>query len=367
MPAATRNPQVDQNPATPDMDNQNSRGVRAASCNPILNRPSIPRFRPNKIFKAKEHHHAYCNKVSSKICCLLVINPKLAQLWRHLKEVVKQEVSAIEYRLFNSGSSSIATKTISMRKPVLIFLIALVAAAAVALVYSFSNKSNAMPEVKNRANPGFAVVELFTSEGCSSCPPADAAVAKLLAQHKENVYILSFHVDYWNRLGWKDPFSQALFSARQSRYAAHFSADGVYTPQVVVNGSSEFVGSSENKLNAAVENGLYKGTPSDLKISAAKTDNTVTVSYTISEPHVVLLNLALVQPEAATVVQRGENSGRTLRHVNVVRVLRTADATGKGYFTIKIPPEIINIPLQLIAYTQSKQNFNVLGAALKKL
>ena len=92
----------------------------------------------------------------------------------------------------------------------------------------------------------FAIIELFTSEGCSSCPAADKTVAKLAQEFAGKVYILGFHVDYWNYLGWKDAFSDSKYSERQKEYAAVFKLDGVYTPQVVVNGSRELIGSKES-------------------------------------------------------------------------------------------------------------------------
>jgi hypothetical protein len=255
-----------------------------------------------------------------------------------------------------------------MKKGVIVSLSFLVIAAlAIALVYGFSKKNPVKHEIIDSRNTGFAVVELFTSEGCSSCPPADAAVAKLLSEKSENVYILSFHVDYWNRLGWNDPFSQAAFSARQRNYAQAFSLENIYTPQVVVNGKEEFVGSDATKLNAAVENGLNEESLSDFKISTSKNGNTVTVRYTFSKSHAALLNIALVQPEATTVIKRGENSGKTLHHVNIVRAFHTADVKENGYFTIEIPADLSGIPLQVIAYTQSKENYIVSGADQKNL
>ncbi|MCU1263294.1 MAG: hypothetical protein JWO80_6179, partial [Bryobacterales bacterium] len=98
------------------------------------------------------------------------------------------------------------------------------------------------------------VVELFTSEGCSSCPPADKLLAEIeRAQPVANaqVLVLSEHVDYWNRLGWRDPFSSVQFSQRQSDYSAAFQKDGVYTPQMVVDGRAEFVGSNAGDAKAA--------------------------------------------------------------------------------------------------------------------
>jgi hypothetical protein len=254
-----------------------------------------------------------------------------------------------------------------MKKGTVVSLfILLIAVSAVALVYSFSNKSRMMPQTKTSVHPGFVVVELFTSEGCSSCPPADAAVARLLSKNRSNVYILSFHVDYWNRLGWTDPFSQAAFSARQRQYAQFFSLDGVYTPQVVVNGTSEFIGSDEDKLSKAIETDLNGEPVSSLSIQTERNGNTVTVMYGTAQRG-IHLNVALIQPEATTVIKRGENSGRTLHHVNIVRALQTIDAEEKRYLTIEIPKALTDVPLQVIAYTQSKETFKILSARQQTL
>src|ERR1700712_5296387 len=104
---------------------------------------------------------------------------------------------------------------------------------------SFINKKHT---TTTSGDKGFAVIELFTSEGCSSCPPADAVIAKVEKESADKpIYILAFHVDYWNRLGWKDVFSSAAYSARQNQYAQWLNLSSVYTPQVVVNGRTEFV------------------------------------------------------------------------------------------------------------------------------
>ena len=95
--------------------------------------------------------------------------------------------------------------------------------------FSFDSKK-ITEKNKREEDKGFTVIELFTSEGCSSCPSADELVNKIRSENKKDVYILSFHVDYWNRLGWKDVFSQAAFSERQQIYANHLSLEGVYTP-----------------------------------------------------------------------------------------------------------------------------------------
>lgn len=247
----------------------------------------------------------------------------------------------------------------------LIFFI--IAISFITAGYSFNPKSNASEKIIVSKNMGFAVVELFTSEGCSSCPSADKNVAKLLSRHIDNVYILSYHVDYWNRLGWKDPFSHAAFTARQSQYSRFFSLNSIYTPQVVVNGRSEFVGSNDIKLNAVVENNINNGVRSDLHIETERKGNMLTVHYNVSHPEPVLLNLALIQPEATTSVKSGENGGKILHHVNIVRALNIIDVKGNGYLTIEIPKQITAIPLQLIAFTQSKQHLQILGADSKNL
>ncbi len=121
-----------------------------------------------------------------------------------------------------------------------------------------AGSKNGQPKVKNMVEENktsvFAVVELFTSEGCSSCPPADKLVSEIVSEKHDNIYVLTYHVDYWNRLGWKDVFSKSEWSARQQYYAAMLGLEGVYTPQIVVNGKQEFVGSNESKLRNAISN-----------------------------------------------------------------------------------------------------------------
>lgn len=236
--------------------------------------------------------------------------------------------------------------------------------ASLASVIMGCNASVAGREVAQKVDndkTGFAVVELFTSEGCSSCPPADAAIAKLLGKNIANTYILSYHVDYWNRLGWKDEFSKPDFSARQQQYARFLSLKGVYTPQVIVNGEVEFVGSNESNLSSAVNNGLNKGTVSNLHIAAAKTGNKVVTNYTLSGTDPLLLNVAIVIPGATTQVKRGENGGLTLNHVNIVAGLKVIEVKASGDVTMDIPEEIKNKPFKVIAYTQRKLNFKIVG------
>ncbi len=242
-----------------------------------------------------------------------------------------------------------------------LLLIILISGSIILLSFAYisSNKKNT---IINRASKGFAVVELFTSEGCSSCPPADAAIARLLQKNVDNTYILSFHVDYWNRLGWKDNFSKQEYSARQQQYAGFLFLNSVYTPQVIVNGTFQFVGSNENTLKKSVSDGIKNGSASNINISAARKSNNILLHYNITGTDALLLNSAIVLAEADTQVKRGENSGRTLHHVNIVMDLKVIEAKGSGDLTMEIPKELLDKPFKVIAYTQAKKSFKILGA-----
>jgi hypothetical protein len=113
---------------------------------------------------------------------------------------------------------------------------------------SFSISGNGPVKEPAVIEPGFAVVELFTSEGCSSCPAADELAIALSKEYTGNVYFLGYHVDYWNYIGWKDRFSAADHTELQRQYASAFRLNSIYTPQVVINGKREFVGSDQTRL-----------------------------------------------------------------------------------------------------------------------
>lgn len=164
------------------------------------------------------------------------------------------------------------------------------------------------------------VIELFTSQGCSSCPPADALLEDYAK--RDGVIALSFHVDYWDYLGWKDRFASADFSARQRQYARVRGDGSVYTPQAVVNGRHQVVGSRVAGLEEAVSDAqsatggrveieaVITGTKLDIRVKPQKSGRT--------EADVLL---AVVQPAATVKVERGENSGRTITYRNIVRQL----------------------------------------------
>lgn len=219
----------------------------------------------------------------------------------------------------------------------------------------------------------FAVVELFTSEGCSSCPPADEVLADLAADARHRgrrVFPLSFHVDYWDRLGWDDPYGDAAHSRRQGRYAAAFGSDRVYTPQMVVNGTAEFIGSDRGRAAAEIDQAMEREPASRVTLRTSRDANGLAVGYAVTPaPRNAVLNVALVERGLTSKVRRGENGGRTLRHENVVRAFETqavADG-GRGTIEIALPPGVKPANASLVVYVQDGQSMNVLAAAAADL
>ena len=221
------------------------------------------------------------------------------------------------------------------------------------------------------------LVELFTSEGCSSCPPADRFLEKLDHQPVAGaeMIVLSEHVDYWNHIGWKDPYSAHLYSERQSIYGKRFGLDSVYTPQMVVDGSSEFVGS-----NSALADKAFAKTLGVPKIS-------VHLSLISADPSAVHVHLdtAALEPSfgareaevqiavalnrAESQVSSGENAGHRLAHVSVVRSLTKVGVLKRGEglsedVHLNLGPVSESHDLRLIAFVQEPQQGRVLGAAL---
>ncbi len=204
------------------------------------------------------------------------------------------------------------------------------------------------------------VVELFTSEGCSSCPPADRTLAQLLNRaQRDNLPVvgLSFHVDYWDRLGWKDRFADPAYTRRQRDYALAFRLRSVYTPQAVVNGTDQFIGSDVKRLDRAVSAGLKQKPTGALKLTPTKADTFDGWEVGFDTQDVgsdMVLNLALVEDGAVSRVTRGENAGRKLQHVNIVRVFRTVALTKKpsGRVQLQRPQTLQAKNVKLIGYVQ---------------
>ena len=213
------------------------------------------------------------------------------------------------------------------------------------------------------APEGFALVELFTSEGCSSCPPADEAVGRLNGW-KKNVYVLSFHVDYWNYLGWKDVFSSSEYSSRQQNYGNLFHLNSIYTPQIVVNGRVQFVGNDEARLRTVIENDLKEIPKTEFQIKTQSANkNQLAVSWATSANHELNVNLALLQNFTKDHIQRGENKGQTLNHYFTVRDFRTLPVNG-GLNTahLNIPAGLQTSECSVIAFLQNTQTGYIVAA-----
>jgi hypothetical protein len=217
------------------------------------------------------------------------------------------------------------------------------------------------------AGKGFAVVELFTSEGCSSCPPADALVARVQKESAEkSVYILAFHVDYWNRLGWKDVFSSHEYSNRQYQYSRWMNSSQVYTPQVIVNGHTEFVGSDEKSLRNAIKAGLESPAKTEISLSNIKIegDKASLQYHATGDINSSALLIALIEKNATTKVQSGENGGRTLAHVQIVTQLKNIalKSNANGTETIVLPHSFDPQKFELIGFVQNTSNGEITGA-----
>jgi len=170
------------------------------------------------------------------------------------------------------------------------------------------------------------LVELFTSEGCSDCPPADELLARLDATQfvpGAHVIVLSEHVTYWNHDGWVDPYSLDEMTQRQSWYVSRFQIDSAYTPQAVVDGAAQVIGSDRAALSRAISAAAQKTKP-DLHIEGASWSGN-TIGFAVRAPEVLhgMLNVALAEDATSSAVGRGENAGRTLHHVAVVRLMKT--------------------------------------------
>jgi len=218
----------------------------------------------------------------------------------------------------------------------------------------------------NTLNPpseGFALVELFTSEGCSSCPPADEAVGRLHGW-KKNVYVLSFHVDYWDYLGWKDVFSNAAFSSRQQHYGELFHLSSIYTPQIIVNGRSQFVGSDESKLRTTIKNDLREIPKTELQISVQQVSKKqLAIKWSTNPNPDLKINLALVQNFTKDHIERGENKGQTLNHYFTVRDFQTLPLNnGSNTSYLQIPAGLQASDCSVIAFLQNPTNGLVIAA-----
>lgn len=229
------------------------------------------------------------------------------------------------------------------------------------------------PRTKSGPRRTPVIVELFTSEGCSSCPPADEVLTRL--DHEQpisgvEIIPLSEHVDYWNDLGWQDRFSSPLFSGRQQDYGRSFRLDSVYTPQVVVNGQAETVGSDWNAVTKAVSL-ASEGQRASVRVALRGSD---TVTFSVrdlpSSTRVAEMYLAVTESNLENFVGGGENSGRHLSHTGVVRSLSTLgriDTSKSVAYSadakLTLNPRWNRNNVKLVLFVQDTVNRRIVGAA----
>lgn len=237
-------------------------------------------------------------------------------------------------------------------------LLALLAAAALAAA---ALPSPFAAEPPPPAPGGVAVVELFTSQGCSSCPPADDVLAAI--GDEPGVVALAWHVDYWDRLGWPDPFAAPAHTRRQAIYAEALGDASLYTPQIVVNGAAGFVGSDARKARAAIA--AARARPAAARLTArVERDGrrwTVHPKLTGAPPDAVIL-AALAESGLAVEVKRGENAGRTLRHDHVVRAFATGGA-GKP-ITLTAPAELDPKRARVVVLARAADGVTLIAGAI---
>ncbi|MEL6916288.1 MAG: DUF1223 domain-containing protein [Bacteroidota bacterium] len=210
------------------------------------------------------------------------------------------------------------------------------------------------------------VLELYTSQGCSSCPPADVLLDKVKKEYDDEVFALSYHVDYWNYIGWKDPYSRSSYTQKQREYNIKFRNRSNYTPQVVVNGREHFVGSSSSKMYANIDSYKRKKSINKIEISNIKSEKrSLGFNYKISgDIKGRKLRAVLVLDERTTQVKRGENRNRTLINSNIVvaeKDISVAGESGSSYIGI---PEIVGADekIQLMLIVEN-DNYDITGAA----
>jgi hypothetical protein len=251
--------------------------------------------------------------------------------------------------------------------------------ATAALLIQFFFASQGLAVAQNAAHSRTpVVVELFTSEGCSSCPPADALLAKL--DHDQpfdgaEIIVLGEHVDYWDGQGWHDRFSSAQFTQRQKEYASHLNISDVYTPQMIVDGTAQFVGNDgahaqssilraeeTPKLNLVLTQAVVNGH----RVSASLSSSSPAPSDKIKGD----IYVALIDPTDTTEIRGGENRGVTLQHAGVVRTLQRVGSlkqltSGPLSFNVTAPSDANPSQMRLVAFVQQSGPGAILGAVSK--
>jgi hypothetical protein len=240
-------------------------------------------------------------------------------------------------------------------------ILSVIAAVAVLAILTLT-----MHGAPPKLGPTPVVVELFTSQGCSSCPPADALIHDIANDPamRGRVIPLAFHVDYWDSLGWRDPFSSAEWTQRQARYARAMHLSSAYTPQAVVNGTREFVGSNHSALSAALEKASNETPRSPITLSARREGNSLVATIHATVPTNADLMLTIVEDGVTTKIEHGENAGRTITNDAIVRRLIRVTP---GQTTVTVPAETAWHNLTAAAFVQDRTSLAVAGATAAQI
>lgn len=209
------------------------------------------------------------------------------------------------------------------------------------------------------ANSSKVLIELFTSQGCSSCPAADKLMGNLM-NADTNIIALSYHVDYWDRLGWKDIFSNHDYTLRQQQYVAGLHAQSLYTPQAVVQGTYEMVGSNRTRILDAISKAQVPASSQTISAASVVNGNNIKLNYRLSaiapKQQIVIV---LLQKKATTSVARGENAGAQLADYNIVRNLIIQPAHDNGSIELYLPADLERSNASLVLFTQDEQTKRV--------
>src|ERR1700674_307101 len=260
--------------------------------------------------------------------------------------------------------------------------------SALALLLAVSCQAGSSQNAAGTASSASArvpvVLELFSSEGCSSCPPADALLAKLEEQQPvagAEIIALEEHVDYWDHQGWVDPFSSGQWTQRQHVYAAGFADHGVYTPELVVHGRSGFVGSHESDAYRAIATAVAQPR-TDVSVSLLNSEKRDGERLRVevgklqgAQPgDTAEVWLAITETALHSAVTGGENAGQDLHHAPVVRWLHRAGTTNTnaapsftGESDLKLDSAWKRKNLRIVAFVQEKHSRHILGAALVRV
>lgn len=245
-------------------------------------------------------------------------------------------------------------------------------------LFSFSCQTNssAAPanEAKNPVQPSPVLVELFTSEGCNSCPPADRALMFLEKEQPvtgAQIVALELHVDYWDNSVWKDPFSSALFGQRQSLYARQFRTDQVYTPQMVVDGDVAFIGTDMHRASVVIMEAAKSG---KANVSLALENEKLKIKIdNIPKAEESTVFLAIAEDNLSNNIRGGENSGKKLFHTAVVRELRSVGVVNEKSKSFEASTDLQlqktwkKDDLKIVVFVQENEDRKVLGVGELRL